>query len=289
MSQTFSTTSAGNPNAYLVVFTDDRASAWAMTALEAYDASHWGTYAMAYTADGSIPGLWSVSISDSFPSGSYIAVTYRMAGSVPATSDVATDDASFQLSNGNITSPTTNWDAPDSYLSIADGRSMAALLPGMAAIAALADEQLGPMLLLASLDIDMAMRYQGRKYDLTQTREFPRVAYGAPMNQIGGLIPAPGLLTPDTVIWDYDPTENVPVVPQNVLMATLYQVLWINQPKYSDILDKVRTGIAQEQIGTGSIAFAKVADIAAAGGLTGLDRRAYSLMARYVMQTGRIV
>ena len=53
-------------------------------------------------------------------------------------------------------------------------------LPELAALVALEGSTLDGLLVIASIDIDVAQVYQGRRYDLTnaQTREFPRVAYG---------------------------------------------------------------------------------------------------------------
>jgi hypothetical protein len=73
----------------------------------------------------------------------------------------------------------------------------------------------------ASDDIDVAIRYQGRKYDPTgaitgtkQEREFPRIPYDAVEH---------GYVTMPEVVWDTDADGDV-IVPEKVLKAWLYQV-----------------------------------------------------------------
>jgi hypothetical protein len=119
MIQTFTTTSPADPHAYVVVFTADRASVLAGSALQVFNGANWQTYAIAYVADPNVPGLWVATLFAGVPDGNYLAVTYRQAGGSPATTDEPRDEASFTLVNGAATAPPNAWDQPDSYLLIA--------------------------------------------------------------------------------------------------------------------------------------------------------------------------
>ena len=134
----------------------------------------------------------------------------------------------------------------DSYLTQADADVMAAQMlstevaaylaaSGTATAPALTDRE--KALLAATRAIDAAMRYQGRRWDPTgfitgtpQVLEFPRVAYQGsftPWMGYGGIWPDaswpgyPGFS--GTVIWDWDGTNKVAVVPDDVKRATLFE------------------------------------------------------------------
>ena len=185
-----------------------------------------------------------------------------------------------------------------SYLTAADARTMAAslmTLPGMAALLAKDDATLAGVLLTASGDIDVAFRYQGRKYDLSvdpttnlpvQDREFPRLPYGQPINVYGVQLPSPVPLTPDCVIWDWDGTKAI--VPVNVKLACLYQAAWLMQPEFAQRLENIRSGLVSQDTGPVREMTIKSGE-AAAGGFSGLGDRASRIMILYRLRSGRML
>jgi hypothetical protein len=187
----------------------------------------------------------------------------------------------------NLT-PITPATGDGAYLSVSDARALAATLPLMTKVIAQTDDDLGMLLLLASVNIDTAMRYQGRKFDLTQVREFPRVAYGS-LARPRYLPPfAPGsVFSADTIIWDWDSDANAPVVPDTVKIACLFQVAWILQPQYAKRLESIRSGLAAQGIATASEALQSPA--AAAGTMTGLSDRASRMLDQYRLKTGAML
>lgn len=179
------------------------------------------------------------------------------------------------------------------YLGVAAARALAATLPGVAALVALTDDALAAALLLASINLD-ARRIQGRKFDPTQDRAFPRLAYGAmlvrPLDFIAtpaGQIAQP--FGPQTIVWDWDPDTNLPVVPTNVLIACLYQANYMaGQPKLLARLEAIRSGLAAQAVGTGSETYLKPADMAAMWGI-GLCLQAAQIMEQYRLVTGKML
>ena len=175
------------------------------------------------------------------------------------------------------------------YLTTLEARTLAATLPGLAALLALDDAVLAATLELATLDVDTAQNYQGHKCDQNQKREFPRVAYGQPVE--GQLIQVPALvpMTPDTVIWDWDPAANAgvgaAVVPDKVLLACLYQAAWLLNPKYAARLENIRSGLASQGIGTASESLQKPGEM----DQTGLCDRAARIMNKYRLRSGRML
>jgi len=175
------------------------------------------------------------------------------------------------------------------YLLPADARTIAASLPGMAALLALDDSTLGALLLGATLDLDGAMPYQGRKYDPTQALEFPRVAYGPPAQSFSAFLATGAPYTPDTIIWDWDPDALVPFVPYVVQVACLYQVAWLLDPSNSERLEAIRSGLAAQTMGPASETYVSPAVLAALGLLSGLSSRVAQLMQRYRLKTGSLL
>lgn len=174
----------------------------------------------------------------------------------------------------------------DSYISIEAARDYFAALPGLAAMAALDDAPLAALLLAAANDIDAAMRYQGRKAASSQIREFPRVAYGRPVNQW----PSDFAFARDSdaVVYDWDADTNTAIVPESVKLATLYQAAWLQQPANAARLEAIRSGLASQSIGSASESYAKPAELAELG-QTGLSDRAARIMERYRLKTGRLL
>jgi hypothetical protein len=177
----------------------------------------------------------------------------------------------------------------NAYLEADEARVLGAALPGLATLIAKDDATLAMLLSLASIKIDAAMRYQGRKYAADQVREFPRVAYGDNLdNTIVWANPGLQGIVPD-VVWDWDSENSSAVVPQIVKVATLYQAASSLDASLASRLEAIRSGLKGQQIGTASETYATLAEMAAVGGLTGLCDEAHRLMERYRLRTGRIL
>lgn len=182
--------------------------------------------------------------------------------------------------------------AADSYIpTITEAKTLGATLtalPGVTALMATGDAELGALLLAASLDIDTAMPYQGCKYDPSQEREFPR--YVNPLgNQqrmidyqqsaIGNWIPG---------VWDWDSDTSAAIVPATVKMACLLQAASIKtDPNFRGRLDAIRSGLAAQSIG--SLSETYLAPASLPGGMTGLCDRAQKLMDRYRLRSGGLL
>jgi hypothetical protein len=186
------------------------------------------------------------------------------------------------------------------YLIPSDARTLLAGLPAalVSQLSNQTDAQLISLLLTASQDIDVGMRYQGRKLLETQEREFPRLAYGpAPITRqfAMGYPGFFGLVYPfsaDTKIWELDLTGATSgtvtaIVPLNIKLATIWQAAWILQPQFAQRLENIRSGLASQQIGTGAEAYVKGADLS--DGFTGLGSRAIQLVSKYRLRAGRML
>lgn len=200
------------------------------------------------------------------------------------------------FTTSDASSPIT---ALPSYLAAADARTLAASVPsslaGMAQLLALSDAALATTLALASMDIDRAMRYQGRKYDMSgaQMLEFPRVPY--PEDAWQGFQPYPGAAFPPWLqnsagpfVWDWDSVNEVAIVPQNVQLATLFQAAYLMLPEFADRLEKIRSGLAGQRTGTGQEMYIKAGE-AVPGGFTGLCDRSSRIMHFYRIRSGRML
>lgn len=179
------------------------------------------------------------------------------------------------------------------YLTAADARTLAGANPFLATLVAQSDAALAALLLAASVDVDVAFKYQGRKFNPTQEREFPRVAYGAPalVNQFGvPTMQAPGglplALTADTIIWDWDSTGSAAVVPPAVLLASLYQAAWLLKPEFAGRIEAIRSGLYEQNIGSGRETYA---DRNGPFVNDGLGARASQIMRKYQLQTGAML
>jgi hypothetical protein len=136
----------------------------------------------------------------------------------------------------------------------------------------------------ASIDIDRAMRYQGRRYDtIRQVTEFPRVSY-EPSNAIlpnTGAAGIPGGSAFGSTIWDVDPVTLNIVIPSRVLQAVIHQANYLAGGENSQVTDQF-IGVTSQ--GTGSLhrSYGKSKALE-----TGLCRRAYQVMQFYRLTSGR--
>lgn len=170
------------------------------------------------------------------------------------------------------------------------GTPLAAVIGGMPALLALGGDSLVAVLGLASNDVDRAMPYQGRKYAPLQVLEFPRIPYGSFTRRdqnmpVGAEL---ALNSPALMVWDWDATNNVPIVPDAVKLACLLQGAWImsaDGKAATKRLEAIRSGLASQQIGTAQEAYNLAA--ATAGG--GLCQRSGQIMATYALRSGSMM
>jgi hypothetical protein len=160
------------------------------------------------------------------------------------------------------------------YVDVAEADELAAALPELAAYRAASGEAKAAALDQATLDVDAAMPYQGRKLDPDQPREFPR-AFG----DRGRGLPDPPF------VWDWDPAARVAVVRDAVRRATLYQADAILAGHREARLSAQHDGVVYEL--TGALAESYKAT-PGAGVWTGLCRRAWVLVRKYRLQGGRL-
>jgi hypothetical protein len=130
--------------------------------------------------------------------------------------------------------------------------------------------------------VDTGLRYQGCKLDAAQVLEFPRVGYAGGGAGAGGTA---------EVIWDWDPAAGAGVVPPAVKQACLIEADEILQDLGGKSqrwrrLDEQHQGVTFDLTGSMAEAYRKGT---AAAGRTGLSRRAYDLLSRYRLVSGRMV
>jgi len=203
----------------------------------------------------------------------------------------------------NIKSPVVLQNAalPPAYVSPSECRTICVgmvAIPGVLALLAMTDDTLAAVLATASQDIDSAMHYQGRKYFTLQTLEFPRIPFGSSpgVNQFGIPLSGPASLplTPDTVVWDWEPGTNgefgKAVVPHKVKLACIHQAAWLQNPQYAKRIEDIQSGVASHSIGTASESFARPKELGGGRmGFTGLGARAMQIMEKYKIGTGRLL
>ena len=164
-----------------------------------------------------------------------------------------------------------------SYLTYAAADAIAATVLDVTAYTAASSGDKTKALLMASLDVDRAMKYQGRKYLNTQEHQFPRV-HGDPAVQSSYPydLPAGG-----SEIWDWDPVTNTAIVPPYVNLAVLYQADSIiegaREKRLKDLHDKITSQSADGLSETFS------------GNASRLCRRAYESMREYKLRSGSMV
>ena len=180
------------------------------------------------------------------------------------------------------TYPDPNAPAGPSYLDVVEAGALAADLPDLPAWAAATDPARGAALELATLDIDAAMPYQGRRYDPAQPRQFPRVAEDAPPvpSDAVAIAPAGG-----AVVWDWDSVQNAPVVPRDVKLAVLFQAESLLADAREPRLSAQHDGVVYQLTGTLAESYKQTPG---PGVRTGLCRRAWVLLRQYRLRGGRI-
>ena len=164
------------------------------------------------------------------------------------------------------------------YLTVSEADALALTTLGLVQWPAATSAEKSGALDAATRLIDTALRYQGRKYEPAQSLEFPRVAY------TGG----DGVAE---LVWDWDPATQSAVVPPPVKLACLLEADEILQDLKGKSqrwrrLDEQHQGVTFDLTGSTAEAYRKGT---APAGRSGLSRRAYELLVRYRIASGRIV
>lgn len=136
-----------------------------------------------------------------------------------------------------------------SYLSVSDADTLAAGLALLSAWAAAGGTAKAAALALASERFDLAYRYQGRKWDASGVREFPRIAYD------GGRAPGPTYPgQPDALVaatvWDWDADADEAIVPVRVKRAVLYEANSILAADRDRVAAAIHNGLASQSVGS---------------------------------------
>jgi hypothetical protein len=144
-----------------------------------------------------------------------------------------------------------------------------------------------------SWDIDKAKKYQGRRIDpVNQVNEFPRLAYVAP-NRIFPLstaiaVPWVSPLQGD-IVWDWDNVNLVTVVPQDVLLAVVYQANYLAGGESKRVDDQFK-GVKEQHANGAGESYSNPVGAGKSDALrTGLCRKSHKLMERFFVADGRIV
>jgi hypothetical protein len=142
---------------------------------------------------------------------------------------------------------------------------------------------------LASDDID-AESIQGRKYDLKQEREFPRVARESGAQ--AGISQQP--ISIDTnasfrsaEIWDVDTDGVTVIVPKWVVRATIFQANFRLLPDADRIIRARKAGLASQS--TGGMSESYFAPVRPGEWGAGLCADAFNLMRRARRTTGKLL
>jgi hypothetical protein len=178
---------------------------------------------------------------------------------------------------------------PTCYLTNTAADALAANLPALAAWPTASAAQKTAALIQASSDIDNGMVYQGRKYDLSQVLQFPRMAYEAAARvRNWGVLTQP-VIPPGygDVVWDYDAANLAAIIPNDVLTACLYQADSILAGDRDARLSVMHDGISQQANSGLSESYRPRRE--AMGLDSGLCRRAYTLLQKYKVRAGRIL
>lgn len=164
------------------------------------------------------------------------------------------------------------------YLNTSDADALAATLLDVASYLAATGANKQKALNQASVEIDRAMSYQGRKYDPTQALEFPRVAYESPVDSVQLLLPNQG--TRQT-IWDWDDDAGEAVVPDDVLAACVYQANSLLAGDRTERLDAQHDQVASHGADGLQESYSGPASV--------LCRRAHLFLGKYRLKTGRLI
>jgi hypothetical protein len=181
------------------------------------------------------------------------------------------------------TYPDPNAPAGPSYLDVVEATALAADLPDLSGWADATDPDRGAALELATLEVDAAMPYQGRRYDPAQAREFPRIAEDAaptPSSDAIVIVPAGG-----AVVWDWDATTHEPVVPRDVKLAVLFQADSLLTNAREPRLSAQHDGVVYQLTGTLAESYKQTPG---PGVRTGLCRRAWVMLRKYRLRSGRL-
>jgi hypothetical protein len=176
----------------------------------------------------------------------------------------------------------------DSYLTVAAADAMAATMQGLSSYKAASDQVKAQHLPAASQEIDVAMRYQGQKFHLRQKLEFPRIAYGDFRARFSSFEESLFFFRgffgriPD-VVWDWDETAKLPVVPQRVLQACLIQADSNIAAIRDERLDAIHDGLIEQRSGSMNERY-----ITGDFDVPVLCRRADQIMQYYRLRSGRL-
>lgn len=181
------------------------------------------------------------------------------------------------------------------YASTGDADAVAATMGGIPNYDAASDEVKAIVLPQASDEINRSMRYQGRRWDPTQANEFPRVAYdsskqmalGLGLGPIGPIGPTgPEVFGLGIQIWDWDYVNGGAIVPTWVNQAVIIQADWdIANPTSTARAEQIHQGVRGQSTGP----LREDYDRNAPGVRTMLCRRAWSLLQRYRLGSGRLI
>lgn len=200
---------------------------------------------------------------------------------------------------GETSRDPVTWTAVDSsvslYCTLEEADAIAAALPLLASYKAASSDARTAALAQASIDIDAAGPWQGRKYDLwtPQELEFPRVPYQS-SSQVCGYGSLLGWLGSGAIgvqIWDWDAVNNVAVVPAKIKRACLFQADSILKGDWQKALDAAAMGVEQRTAGSVSISYRDpLAVLQYLGGGSGsLCRASAQLLKKYQISQGRIL
>ena len=164
------------------------------------------------------------------------------------------------------------------YLDTSDADTLAATLLDVASYLAATTANKQKALNQASVEIDRAMSYQGRKYDPTQALEFPRVAYESPVDSFLPMLANQGAVQ---TIWDWDDDAGEAVVPDDVLVACVYQANSLLDGDRAERLDAQHDQVASHGADGLQESYSGAASV--------LCRRAHLFMRKYQLKTGRLI
>ena len=166
------------------------------------------------------------------------------------------------------------------YLTTIAADAIAATLPALPAWSAASTPQKTAALLRATLDVDNAMAYQGRRYAAGQERQFPRAPYDDPPGTAGFDRDA------RASVWDWDAGANAAVVPEDVLLAVLLQADANLAGDRESRIAAQHDGVVYDQ--TGSLA-ESYKQTEGPGVTTGLCRAAWVLLRKYRVKSGALL
>ena len=170
---------------------------------------------------------------------------------------------------------------PTVYLTVSEADALSASVLGLLQWSAATAPEKSAALEAATRLVDGALHYQGRKYDSAQALQFPRAARDGREGRDGAA----------EVVWDWDATSAAAVIPPAVKLACLIEADEILQDLKGKSqrwrrLDEQHQGVTFDLTGSTAEAYRKGT---APAGRTGLSRRAYELLSRYRLASGKMV